>query len=117
MFPIHLYFGCVLAALAGFLSVAVGAGLPTGSFVHEPGRTKAGIDVLAMQDFEPLRGKRVGLITNHTGVGSEGRCTIDVLAHAKRVELVALFSPEHSILGRAEAPVASAKDTGTGLPI
>ena len=117
LFLIHFYSGCVLTALAGFLCLALGAGLPTRSFVHESGSTKAGIDLLEMQDFEPLRGKRIGLITNHTGVDSEGRRTIDVLAHAKGVELVALFSPEHGILGRADAPVTSAKDTATGLPI
>src|SRR4029077_3497015 len=69
------------------------------------------------ENFAPLRGKRVGLITNQTGVDSQGRRTIDVLAHAEGVKLVALFNPEHGIAGRADAPVANAADGATGLPI
>jgi uncharacterized protein YbbC (DUF1343 family) len=80
-------------------------------------RTKTGIDVLEEGNFAPLRGRRVGLITNQTGVDFQGRRTIDVLAHAEGVKLVALFSPEHGIVGRADAPVANATDAATGLPI
>jgi uncharacterized protein YbbC (DUF1343 family) len=79
--------------------------------------TKTGIDVLEEQNFGPLHGKRVGLITNHTGVDSAGRRTIDVLAHADGVKLVALFSPEHGIAGRLDSSVANAADAATGLPI
>jgi uncharacterized protein YbbC (DUF1343 family) len=81
------------------------------------GHTKVGIDVLEEQNFAPLRGKRVGLITNHTGVDSARRRTIDVLAHADAVKLVALFSPEHGIAGRMDSSVANATDEATGLPI
>jgi uncharacterized protein YbbC (DUF1343 family) len=80
-------------------------------------RTKLGVDVLEQENFAPLRGKRVGLITNQTGVDSKERRTIDVLAHAGNVQLVALFSPEHGIVGRADALVANAADSATGLPI
>lgn len=80
-------------------------------------RTKLGVDVLEQENFAPLRGKRAGLITNQTGVDSKGRRTIDVLAHAGNVKLVALFSPEHGIVGRADALVANATDSATGLPI
>jgi uncharacterized protein YbbC (DUF1343 family) len=79
--------------------------------------TKTGIDVLEADNFAPLRGKRVGIITNQTGVDSQGRRTIDVLAHAPGVKLVALFSPEHGISGSADASVANATDAATGLPI
>ncbi len=79
--------------------------------------TRAGIDVLVEQKFAPLRGKRVGLITNHTGVARDGRSTIDVLAKAEGVQLVALFSPEHGISGRADDKVTSGTDPATGLPI
>jgi uncharacterized protein YbbC (DUF1343 family) len=81
------------------------------------GRVQAGIDVLAAQKFAPLRGKRVGLITNHTGVDYQGKTTIELLAHAPGVQLVALFSPEHGIAGHADDNVASSKDASTGLPI
>jgi uncharacterized protein YbbC (DUF1343 family) len=79
--------------------------------------TKTGIDMLEEENFAPLRGKRVGLITNHTGRDREGRSTIDLLFRAEGVKLVALFSPEHGIAGRAEDQVASAVDPSTGLPI
>ena len=79
--------------------------------------TQTGIDVLEAQNFAPLRGKRVGLITNQTGVDAEGRRTIDVLAHADGVKLVAVFSPEHGIAGKLDATVANATDAATGLPI
>jgi uncharacterized protein YbbC (DUF1343 family) len=79
--------------------------------------TQTGIDVLEQQNFAPLRSKRVGLITNQTGVDSQGRRTIDVLAHADGVKMVALFSPEHGIEGKVDATVGNATDAATGLPI
>lgn len=83
----------------------------------ENDQTRAGIDVLEDEQFAPLRGKRVGLITNQTGMDSKGQRTIDVLAKAQGVKLVALFSPEHGIAGRADAKVPSSTDSPTGLPI
>jgi uncharacterized protein YbbC (DUF1343 family) len=80
-------------------------------------QTKAGIDVLEEQKFALLRGKRVGVITNQTGVDSQGRRTIDLLAHAEGVKLVAIFSPEHGILSNADAAIENSKDAATGLPI
>jgi uncharacterized protein YbbC (DUF1343 family) len=76
-----------------------------------------GIDVLEAEKFAPLKGKHVGLITNHTGVDFQGRTTIDALAHAPGVQLVALFSPEHGIAGHSDEKVTSSKDASTGLPI
>jgi uncharacterized protein YbbC (DUF1343 family) len=82
------------------------------------GRVKTGIDVLEEQHFAALRGRRVGLITNQTGVDSKGQRTIDALAHAEGVKLVAIFSPEHGVAGRVEdTGVANATDSATGLPI
>ena len=78
---------------------------------------QTGLDVLEAEKFAPLRGKRVGLITNHTGLDFQGRTTIELLAHATGVQLVALFSPEHGIAGHADEQVASSKDASTGLPI
>ncbi|MGH9815618.1 MAG: exo-beta-N-acetylmuramidase NamZ domain-containing protein, partial [Candidatus Acidiferrales bacterium] len=79
--------------------------------------TRTGIDVLAADGFAALRGKRVGLITNQTGVSREGRSTIDLLHRAEGVKLAALFSPEHGIRGTADENVASGVDEATGLPI
>jgi uncharacterized protein YbbC (DUF1343 family)/CubicO group peptidase (beta-lactamase class C family) len=83
------------------------------------GSTKVltGIDVLERDNFKPLAGMRLGLITNHTGRDREGRQTIDVLNKAPGVKLVALFSPEHGIRGVADEKVSDSKDESTGLPI
>jgi uncharacterized protein YbbC (DUF1343 family) len=80
-------------------------------------RVQTGLDVLAAQKFAPLRGKRVGLITNHTGLDSQGRSTVDVLSHAPGVHLIALFSPEHGLAGRNDEKISSTKDPTTGLPV
>jgi len=79
--------------------------------------TLTGIDVLEAQKFAPLAGKRVGLITNQTGIDRERRSTIDLLAHAPDVKLVALFSPEHGMRGTVDARVSSTTDEATGLPV
>jgi uncharacterized protein YbbC (DUF1343 family) len=80
-------------------------------------RVQTGLDVLEAERFAPLRGKHVGLITNHTGVDAEGRRNIDVLAKAPGVTLVALFSPEHGLAGHADEKVGSTKDPTTSLPV
>jgi uncharacterized protein YbbC (DUF1343 family)/CubicO group peptidase (beta-lactamase class C family) len=79
--------------------------------------TLTGIDVLAAEGFARLNGKRIGLLTNHTGRSRDGASTIDVLAHAPGVTLVALFSPEHGIRGLLDEKVDSSRDQATGLPI
>ena len=83
------------------------------------GSTKVltGIDVLERDNFKPLAGMSLGLITNHTGRDREGRQTIDVLNKAAGVKLVALFSPEHGIRGVADEKISDSKDEATGLPI
>jgi len=80
-------------------------------------RILTGIDVLERDGFKQLAGKKIGLVTNHTGRNSAGRPTIDVLNKAVGVELVALFSPEHGIRGSADEKVSDSKDEQTGLPI
>ena len=76
-----------------------------------------GIDVLVRDNFRQLRGKRVGLMTNHTGKARDGIATIDLLHKAPGVTLVSLFSPEHGIRGVLDADVPAEKDQKTGLPI
>src|ERR1051325_856179 len=86
-----------------------------GSGVSE--KVLTGIDVLERDNFKPLAGMRLGLVTNHTGRDREGRLTIDVLNKAPGVKLVALFSPEHGIRGLADEKISDSKDEATGLPI
>jgi uncharacterized protein YbbC (DUF1343 family)/CubicO group peptidase (beta-lactamase class C family) len=81
------------------------------------GKVETGIDVLEAERFAPLKGLTVGLITNQTGRDSLGRRTMDVLYRAPGVKLRAIFSPEHGLLGKADAKVPSGKDPATGLPI
>jgi uncharacterized protein YbbC (DUF1343 family) len=79
---------------------------------------RLGIDVLAANEFKPLQGKRVGLITNQTGLDSVGVTTIDRLFNAPKVKLVSLFSPEHGIRGELDHDgIADSLDAKTGLPI
>jgi uncharacterized protein YbbC (DUF1343 family)/CubicO group peptidase (beta-lactamase class C family) len=76
-----------------------------------------GLDVLARDGFKQLRGRKVGLITNHTGKSRDGIATIDLLHKAPGVTLVSLFSPEHGIRGVLDADVPAEKDQKTGLTI
>ncbi|MFL5562044.1 MAG: exo-beta-N-acetylmuramidase NamZ domain-containing protein [Gemmatimonadaceae bacterium] len=80
---------------------------------------RSGVDALAASTPPVLRGKRVGLITNQTGIDRDRRTTIDVMARATDYRLVALFSPEHGIRGMAQdgARIDSSHDSSTGLPI
>lgn len=114
-----------LAALAvkDFDFTAVQDALPPG----EATRTKSarevkaevlnGIDVLAKGNYGPLRGLKIGLITNHTGRDRDGNPTIDLLHESTNVNLIALFSPEHGIRGELDAHVDDGVDDKTGLPI
>ncbi len=81
------------------------------------GMVYTGIDVLEDEKFIPLAGLRVGLITNHSGLDSSGRRTLDLLSHAPDVKLKAVFSPEHGLFGKAEERVASFTEPVKGLPV
>lgn len=83
-------------------------------------QVRTGIDVLEENGFEQVRGKRIGLVTNPTGVDRYLNSTIDVLFNAPDVELVALFGPEHGVRGNAHAGEhvdEAAVDQRTGVPI
>lgn len=82
-------------------------------------QVKPGIETLRESGFEALKGKRVGLITNPTGVDRDLKATPDILAGADGVELVAMFAPEHGIRGdiAAGARVATATDPATGVKV
>jgi len=103
-------------AAAALSAGAGGSGLGVGSSGLRP-PVLTGIDVLVADGFAELAGRRVGLITNHTGIARSGETTIDLLAHAPGVTLVALFSPEHGLRGQADDIVESGRDEKTGLPV
>ncbi len=81
------------------------------------GRVQTGLDILESQKFAPLRGKHIGIITNHTGLDSQGKSTIELLAHAPGVQVVAIFSPEHGLGGQLDERLSSSKDPSTGLHV
>ncbi|PYX81560.1 MAG: hypothetical protein DMG70_19195 [Acidobacteria bacterium] len=86
------------------------------------GSVKTGIDVLEDHNFDLLRGpagkRKIGIVTNQTGIDSQGRRTIDVLAQAPGVSLEAIFSPEHGVTGALDTTdVGNSKDAATGVPV
>ncbi|HTY58568.1 MAG TPA: DUF1343 domain-containing protein [Bacteroidota bacterium] len=91
----------------------------TGATFGQAPIVKTGIEVLRDEQFAPLKGKRVGLITNPTGVDSRLQSTVDILKSAPGVNLVALFGPEHGVRGDHAAGdmVSSYTDKETGLPV
>ena len=88
---------------------------------HEPevSYVKPGIEVLRENGFKQLQGKRVGLVTNPSGVDSRLKSTIDILFEASEVNLVALYGPEHGVRGDVYAgeKVDNSVDAATGLPV
>ncbi len=82
-------------------------------------QVKPGIEVLRDNNFDILKGKRVGLITNPTGVDNDLVSTVDILAGAADVELMGLYGPEHGVRGDIHAGdhVANAIDEKTGIPV
>jgi uncharacterized protein YbbC (DUF1343 family) len=87
--------------LTGYNETIAGAG--GRRQVNRTGATLTGLDVLAAQKFLPLQGKRVGLITNQSGLDHQGRRNIDLMKQAG-IQVVALFSPEHGFLGAEDRP-------------
>jgi uncharacterized protein YbbC (DUF1343 family)/CubicO group peptidase (beta-lactamase class C family) len=86
------------------------------------GNVQPGIDVLESHNFDPVRAatgkKRIGLLTNQTGVDSEGRRTIDVIAQAPGISLDAIFSPEHGVTGTLDTTdVGNSRDAATGVTV
>ena len=101
--------------LTGYNETIVGPG------VHREVEPKAevltGLDVLAEDNFAALRGKRIGLITNQTGVNRDGRRNVDLML-AAGIKVTALFSPEHGLAGAEDRPnISDTKDDATGLPV
>lgn len=82
-------------------------------------KVMTGIEVLRDRGFEGLAGKRVGLVTNPSGVDSQLRSTIDILFNAPEVNLVALYGPEHGVRGDVYAggKISDSIDDVTGLPV
>ena len=93
--------------------------VPAFAFGRTAERVKTGVEVLREGGFECLRGKRVGLVTNPTGVDSNLKSTVDILFEAEEVNLVALYGPEHGVRGDilAGEKVSDQVDAKTGLKV
>ena len=108
-----------LARITGYNEAAAGSR----RIVARNGEVKTGIDQLEERNFDALKvpgiaKTRVGLVTNQTGVDSQGQRTIDVVAHAPNVQLAAIFSPEHGVQGTADTTdIANSKDSATGVTL
>ncbi len=106
--------------LAGRIGTVAAAAIQTGQSTDDviESPTLLGIDVLVRDNFAALKGRRVGLITNHTGLDSAGERTVDLIRNAPDVELVAIFSPEHGLHGKLdESNIADTRDEATDLPV
>ncbi len=80
------------------------------------GKVLTGLDAWVRDGFRPLRGKRVGLITNHTGIDRQRRRNIDLMVEAG-VQVAVIFAPEHGLAGQADQPVSDAVDEKTGIRV
>ena len=90
----------------------------THTHVSQPAQVWSGLDVLVRDGFKSLAGKRVGLITNHTGIDHRRRRNVDILAEAPKVQLKVIFSPEHGLTGlRNQGDIDNSTDIATGLPV
>ena len=110
----------LLACLSGCAGAKEESRAPTPSARGLGARVLSGLDVLERENFETLRGRRVGLITNHTGKDAAGRSTVEVLGRAPGVTLAVLFSPEHGFAGAVEDENITASSytlDGRAIPI
>lgn len=107
------------AVLLGRLAAVLGAQPAPPRPPDAPPAVIPGVEVLLRDSLHLLRGKRVGLVTNHSGRDRGGARTIDLLARAPGVRLTAIFGPEHGVGGAARggAHVASGRDSATGVPV
>src|SRR3954453_3497324 len=101
-------------ALTEYNETITGAGVHR--VVSRNGATLTGLDVLEETGFKELKGQRVGLITNHTGVDRHGKRNVDLML-AAGVKVTRLFSPEHGIAGTEDTDVSDTSDRTTRIPV
>jgi uncharacterized protein YbbC (DUF1343 family)/CubicO group peptidase (beta-lactamase class C family) len=107
--------------LAGRIATIATAAISTDKKINPVtpvGDSLNGLDVLQRNQYQQLQGKRIGLITNHTGINRDGVSIVELFNTAPNVNLVALFSPEHGFEGNLDvAKIKDARDTKSGLQI
>jgi uncharacterized protein YbbC (DUF1343 family)/CubicO group peptidase (beta-lactamase class C family) len=101
--------------LTGYNETITGPGLRR--VVEPKNDVRTGLDVLAEDNFAAIQGKKIGLITNHTGLSRDGKRNLDLML-AAGVKVAAIFSPEHGLFGTEEQPnIANTKDPTSGIPV
>jgi len=108
--------GLLATATAASLAACSAAATPT---QHRPKQLRTGFENLTAAAYAPLTGKKVGLVTNPTGVTRDVRHIVDVMHTDDRVNLTAVFGPEHGFRGTAQAGGSEGRydDPATGLPV
>lgn len=101
-------------SLTSYNETITGAGVHR--VINREVTTMTGLDVLEEHGFQELKGKRIGLITNDTGLDRAGRRNVDAML-AAGLQVVTLFSPEHGLAGTEDSDVGNGRDTRTGLPV
>ena len=110
-----LAIGVQNVSLTGYNEVQVGPGLRRE--VARPGDVRTGLDVLVARNFQPFSGKRIGLVTNHTGVDRQGRRSVDLMREAG-INVAAIFSPEHGFAGAEDREgLQDTTDPATGIKV
>jgi uncharacterized protein YbbC (DUF1343 family)/CubicO group peptidase (beta-lactamase class C family) len=121
---VHPHRGKSLSSLRSRIATiaAASVGIESGPGFHRSPTARnvaveTGLDVLVDQHFEPLAGKRIGLITNHTGLSRDGKRNVDLMV-AAGVKVAVLFAPEHGISGREDKEnVGDTNDPATGIRV
>ncbi|MGW7054821.1 exo-beta-N-acetylmuramidase NamZ family protein [Streptomyces sp. NPDC054887] len=111
--------GLLAATGAAGAAGALGAASPAAGAAHGRFRVRTGFDRLAADGYAPLEGQKVGIVTNPTGVTADVRHVVDVMHADERVNLTAVFGPEHGFRGTAQAGGSEGRydDPATGLPV
>ncbi|MFI6148060.1 exo-beta-N-acetylmuramidase NamZ domain-containing protein [Streptomyces sp. NPDC051109] len=107
------------SAAAAAADPGAGAGAGPDPAAAASDRVRTGFEQLAADGYEVLSGRRVGVVTNPTGITADARHLVDVLHEDARVDLVAVFGPEHGFRGTAQAgdSETAGRDPATGLPV
>ncbi len=80
-------------------------------------QVQSALDIMVQEDFASLKGKKIGLISNHSALDRQSRNILDLMQASKNVQLVAVFAPEHGFYGKADEKIKNTKDEKTGMMI
>ena len=114
---VHARPAASVIALRRALSNAVAEEINRAPTIMAPTPVQTGLQVLVAENFKRLEGRRVGVVCNHSATDAEGRHLVDLLAANPKIQIVALFGPEHGIRGDVDAGISDSIDAKTGLKV